>query len=282
MRENPSTYVVQDRKNKKEELTRLTIQDQMLTKAMGGVLAEQADPTIFRDVLDVACGTGGWIIEAAQTYPQMSLVGIDISQQMIRYARTRAEANKVNDRVEFHVMDALQTLEFPDASFDLVNLRLGLSFLRTWDWSKFLGTLLRVTRPGGVVRITESEVGPQSNSSALTCLREGLQCALFRAGHLFEQEGTGFIAHLPRLLNQHGCKAVQTKAYTIKYQAETAEAKAYYEDIRMAFQTLRPFIEKRGCADRDYGATYRQALDEMRRPDFRVMWNILTAWGNRA
>ena len=97
--DNPSTYIVQDRKNKKE-LTRLTIQDQMITAAMGGVLPEQADPTVFRRVLDVGCGTGGWIIEAAQTYPTMSLVGIDISQRMIEYARAQAEAHQVNDRVE--------------------------------------------------------------------------------------------------------------------------------------------------------------------------------------
>ena len=41
--DNPSTYFVQDRKNKKE-LTRLMIQDQMITAAMGGVLPEQARP----------------------------------------------------------------------------------------------------------------------------------------------------------------------------------------------------------------------------------------------
>src|SRR4051794_22352854 len=72
--DNPSTYFVQDRKNKKE-LTRLVIQDQMVTAEMGGVLPEQADPAVFGRVLDVACGIGNWIIEAAKTYPTMSLVG---------------------------------------------------------------------------------------------------------------------------------------------------------------------------------------------------------------
>jgi ubiquinone/menaquinone biosynthesis C-methylase UbiE len=87
MKDSPSTYFVQDKRNK-TELTRLAIQDQMLTTAMGGVLPEQPDPTVFRRVLDVACGTGGWLIEAAKAYPTMSLVGIDISQRMIRYAVT--------------------------------------------------------------------------------------------------------------------------------------------------------------------------------------------------
>ena len=133
--EYPSTYFVQNRKNQKE-LARLAIQDHALTAGMGGVLPEQADPSIFHRVLDVGCGTGGWLIEVAQTYPTMSLVGIDISQRMIKYARVQAEAHQVKDRIKFHVMDALHPLEFSPACFDLVNLRLAVSFMRTWDWPK--------------------------------------------------------------------------------------------------------------------------------------------------
>src|SRR6266849_9236521 len=92
--EHPSTYFVQDRSNE-EELTRLQIQDQMLTAGMGGVLPEQPDPLIFQRVLDVGCGTGGWLIEAAKTYPALSLlVGVDVSSLMIEYARAQAAAQK--------------------------------------------------------------------------------------------------------------------------------------------------------------------------------------------
>ncbi|MGZ6365273.1 MAG: hypothetical protein ACXWPS_04840, partial [Ktedonobacteraceae bacterium] len=63
-REHPSTYFVQDRSNA-EELTRVRAQDQLLTSGMGGVLAEQPDPSGFLCVLDVSCATGGWLIEVA-------------------------------------------------------------------------------------------------------------------------------------------------------------------------------------------------------------------------
>lgn len=276
--DNPSTYFVQDRKNR-NELTRLTIQDQMITKAMGGVLPEQADPTVFRRVLDVGCGPGGWIIEAAKIYPAVSLVGIDISRRMINYARAQAQANQVKNRVEFHVMDALHPLAFPTASFDLVNLRYGISFMRTWDWPKLLSEFLRITSPGGIIRLTDNDILHQSNSPALTRLDEIAICALFRAGHLFTQEGTGLMARLAHLLEQYGCQQVQTRACPLEFEAGTAEGQAYYEDMARVFQTTRPFIQKWSCAPGDYDAIYQQALNEMQKSDFYVTWNHLTAWG---
>jgi hypothetical protein len=68
LREHSSTYIVQDRSNL-EEMTRLEIQDKMLTTAMGGVLPELVDPGSLQRVLDVGCGTGGWLMETARTYP---------------------------------------------------------------------------------------------------------------------------------------------------------------------------------------------------------------------
>jgi ubiquinone/menaquinone biosynthesis C-methylase UbiE len=122
-REQPSTYFVQDRTHQ-EELDRLRALDHMFTTTMGGVLPEQSNLTRFEHVLDVACGTGNWLIELAQTIPTCtSLVGVDASLAFVGYARAQAEAAQVGDRVKFHVMDALRMLEFPNASFDLVNHR---------------------------------------------------------------------------------------------------------------------------------------------------------------
>jgi ubiquinone/menaquinone biosynthesis C-methylase UbiE len=276
--ESPSTYIVLDKKGQKE-VVRLAIQDRIMTTAAGGVWPEQADPAVFNHVLDVGCGTGGWLIKAAQTYPAMSLVGIDISQRMVKYACAEAEASQVDDRVKFYMMDALDKLDFPIASFDLVNLRLGISFIRTWDWPRILGELLRVIRPGGVIRLTESNCVHQSNSAALTKLCEMLQCAFSRAGHLFTDESTGVIDHLARLLNEGGCEHVQTKPYAIEYQAGTVELGDFYENMMVGFQMVRPFLEKWGCVGKDYGAIYRQALKEMQQPDFHATWKLLTAWG---
>lgn len=45
-------------------------------------------------------------------------------------------------------MDALGGLELPSGYFDLVNQRLGWSFLRTWDWPNLLNEYQRIAREG--------------------------------------------------------------------------------------------------------------------------------------
>lgn len=280
-REHPSTYFVQDRSNE-EELTRVRVQDQMLTAGMGGVLPEQPDPTIFQRVLDVGCGTGGWLIEAAKTYPSMSLlVGVDVSSKMVEYAEMQAEAQQVNDRVQFRSMDALRMLEFSAGYLDLVNQRFGVSYLRTFDWPKLLLEFLRVTKPGGVIRVTEGNIIVQSTSPALTRLLGMALNAFYRAGHFFTADSDGLTSQLARLLHQYGLQNVQTRVYMLEYRAGTAEGHLFYEDMRHAFRTIVPFLRKWSRVPEDYETTYQQALVEMQQPDFVATWTLLTVWGNK-
>ena len=280
-REHPSTYFVQNRSDE-EELTRVMIQDQLVTANMGGVLPEQPDPAIFQCVLDVGCGTGGWLMEAAKTYPAIPLlVGVDVSGRMVEYARAQAEAQQISDRVEFCAMDALRMLEFPTDYFDLVNQRFGVSYLRTWDWPKLLNEFQRVTRPGRVVRVTEGTFIVQSPSPALTRLYELALDAFYRAGHYFTLESNGVTSKLASLLHQHGLQNVQTRVHMVEYRAGTVEGQLFYEDMRHFFRTALPFFRKWNRVPEDYETTYQQALNEMHQPDFVATSSLLTAWGNK-
>lgn len=279
--EHPSTYIVQDRENQ-HELVRLTLQDQLLTASMGGVLAEQPDPAALRHVLDIGCGTGGWVLETALAYPEIELVaGIDISQRMIAYAREEAERVQVAQRVEFRVMDALRMLEFPDRFFDLVNMRLGGSWLRTWDWSKLLGEILRITRPGGIARITEQEIMHQSTSSGQLRINRMVLGAFYRSGHLFTEESTGLTSKLPALLTQHGFSQVKSEAHALEYRAGTPECQTYIDDMTAASRTLRPFLQKWGTISEDYDEACQQLVTEGQSADFHATWHFQTIWGVR-
>ncbi len=278
-REHPSTYIVQDRSNE-EELKRLQIQDHMITASMGGVLPEQQDPTIFRRVLDVGCGTGAWLIEMAKTYPGPStLVGIDVSSKMVTYARAQAEARGVGDRVQFHVMDALSMLQFPDGFFDLVNQRFGMSYLRTWDWPKLLGEYHRVLKRGGMVRVTESDMVTESSSSTLLQLAKLLFEAFCQAGHFFTPNPNGVTSGLARVLQQADFRDIHTHPHAIEYRAGTAEGQAFAQDMQHLFRTIVPYLRKWTRIPDNYEELYQQALNEIQQPDFVAIWRLLTAWG---
>lgn len=278
-REHPSTYFVQDRSNV-DELTRLKIQDHLVTTSMGGPLIEQEDPARFRRVLDVACGTGGWLLEVARTYPDISLlIGVDVSGRMLEYARTQAEEQGMTERVEFVQMDALRMLEFPTGFFDLVNLRFGGSFLRTWDWPKLLQEFRRVLHRGGLIRLTEADELPGGNSPALTRLFGFMQEAFYRAGHSFVEDGKGMTRVFLPLLEQHGFQQIQVRTFVTEYPATALEGQLYAEDMQRVFKTIVPFFRKWIKLPDDYEEIYQQALREMRQPDFVGQGVAFTAWG---
>jgi len=278
-KEQPSTYFVQDRTNT-DERTRVQLQDIMVTKAMGGVLPEQADPTLFRRIIDIGCGTGGWLIETAKTYPDTSLlVGVDISVRMIEFARKQAEAEQVDKRVEFQVMDVLHKIDFPHHSFDLVNQRLGWSYIRTWDWPNLLITYQHLTRPGGVIRITESDVLGTSTSPALTQLYDLARHALYQAGHLFTPEQDGVTSKLPDLFRHHGIRDIQTRVILIEYQHGTEMMESFIENIKLLFRTLQPFIHKWSNPPANYDEIHHQAIYEIQQPDCRTTGRLVTVWG---
>src|SRR2546423_14954820 len=82
------------------ETSRLLLQDRIVTKEMGGVFPADLDLSQIHLVLDLACGPGGWASEVARAYPQVDVVGVDISQKMIRYAQAQARTQS-QDNVSF-------------------------------------------------------------------------------------------------------------------------------------------------------------------------------------
>lgn len=258
-------------------------QDRLVAFYMGGVLPEQPDPTAFQKVLDIGCGSGCWVIDVALMYPTMSLIGIDIDGYLIDAAHADAEEAQISERVSFQTMDALKRLEFPDASFDLVNERFGGGFLRTWDWPNFVHEIVRVTRPGGVIRLTELQITKESSSAAFVELSRMVVKALFHAGHFFEEEPTGLTAHLEDLLKSQGCRQIQTKMTTVVIAATTEQGRTMCDNLISHFARTRFFAQKWSSFDlKEYDRLYQQLLNDIQQQeDFFFHQQFFTIWGRR-
>src|SRR3954462_2124554 len=95
-----STYFIDN--NDDQELARLQLQDNLFNEIIDD-LPSQFHPLDNARVLDLGCGPGGWVLKVAQIYPQLSLTGVDISPQMITYARAQAGVRDLSS--QFRIMN---------------------------------------------------------------------------------------------------------------------------------------------------------------------------------
>lgn len=81
-------------------------------------------------VYDIGCGDGVMVFHAVQKFGAKRGVGIDIDEKLIKKCNDKAKEEKLQDRVEFRVGDALEIKDVSDADVvllymgDDVNLRL--------------------------------------------------------------------------------------------------------------------------------------------------------------
>jgi ubiquinone/menaquinone biosynthesis C-methylase UbiE len=267
------------------EMTRLIQLDQFTTRAMGGPLEEHPDPSQLRHILDLACGPGGWVLDVAFDYPETDVMGVDISETMIRYAIARAQSQQIPN-ASFGLMNITHPLDFADGSFDLVNSRFLVGALTRTSWPAFLQERLRITRTGGIIRLTETDNGGLglTNSAAFEHFSHLITQAMKWAGYGFSPDGRtfGITPMLERLLQDAGCQHIQSRSYVINFSAGTKTWADFYRNTQIGFQAIQPLLLKAGLAtQKDVDQMYEQTLIEMQQPDFCGVWPFMTSWGTR-
>lgn len=128
----------------------------------GERLVEHADILPGQHVLDVATGRGAVLFPLAEVVgPAGKVVGIDISQQMIKETSKEVLERGIQG-IELHCMDA-ERLDFPDNYFDFVFCGFALFFLPSVPTA--LSEFKRVLKSGGALVV--STWGEDSNLDTL-------------------------------------------------------------------------------------------------------------------
>jgi demethylmenaquinone methyltransferase / 2-methoxy-6-polyprenyl-1,4-benzoquinol methylase len=103
-------------------------------------------------LLDVAGGTGDIAFRFLGRAPQASAVVLDLTESMLGEGRKRAEAQKLSDRLDWVVGDAM-ALPFGSAEFDVYTISFGIrNVTRIGD---ALAEAYRVLKPGGRIMVLE-------------------------------------------------------------------------------------------------------------------------------
>ncbi|CAE6417728.1 unnamed protein product, partial [Rhizoctonia solani] len=150
-----------------------------------------------KDILDVASGSGIWVIEIAQEFPQSQVVGIDLSMPGFL-------GQNIPENASFVVADVTKYFPFEDASFDVVQMRivpsvrlLGHIIHRSKQTEFKLKqinerTLIyqeihRVLRPGGVIQLVELST-PVSRRGTRPPALDEIDQAVARGGHVHKKD----------------------------------------------------------------------------------------------
>jgi len=99
------------------------------TEKVSKRLVELAQIQLGSKVLDIATGLGEPALTAAkQVGKSGKVIALDISSQMLSFAKERARSLGLQDVVEFKEADA-ETIDLPSSTFDAALCRWGLMFL---------------------------------------------------------------------------------------------------------------------------------------------------------
>ncbi len=270
-----NTYIVDA--ESPAETARLINLDRIITQTMGGPLVGIDDPASLHNILDLGCGPGGWVLDVAFALPDAEVEGVDISRIMVDYANARARTQRLPN-ASFGVMNITQPLDFPDASFDLVNARFLTGVMQRDSWPSFIAECTRLLRPGGLIRLTELVDSGVSTSPAFERLQELIYRALWQNGYGFSVDGRtlGMTHALPRMLRAQGYQNCSHMGFGLEFSVNTPGWIDFYRNAEIGYRLGQAFYVNAGVTtSEEFEQLYQQMLIEMHSDDFFGMWHYM-------
>lgn len=108
-------------------------------------------PSNPNSILDIATGTGDLAISEVKLNPE-KIIGIDISEKMIKIGKEKVTARKLNDIISFKQADASE-IPFKENSFDAVTVAFVVRNFEYLD--KSLSGIFRVLKNNGQIAVLE-------------------------------------------------------------------------------------------------------------------------------
>lgn len=281
MSDRKETYV-NDQRDLRERV-RLKKQEEVLNKAItsfdGLTLPQDAE------VLDIACGSGLWCIDLAKANPGMRITGIDSSSGFLEFARDQAKLAKVS--VGFLEMNALEPLKFEDESFDVVNARLIMPFMKPSRtvWPALLAECMRVLKPNGLIVITDQEI-VLSNDYTLDAIWKPMYGAVHIGEYTFASDSD--MAHLcnaimiPSLLRKSEFADVHHRSFDVDFSTGSEGHEPLFKNFIAAFENGGPFLLKLGIVTPEEikeSQAYLKSL--IGKDDFVAFWHFISSYGRK-
>lgn len=241
----------------------------------GGLLPDSVNLAGMERVLDVACGSGQWVLDLAHAFPTLHVVGLDRHPETIRYARARAQTQWLHNahfvEGDLHAMTALA-----DESFDLVHARFLAPAVAPHAWSGVLRELSRVCRPGGHLVWMEAQF-PASTSEACQQWCELLRGALLQAGAT-----PAIIESMEILLSEADYAQVHKSTTCLDFSTDTPSYHKLATDAPFLLGLVQPWLTQHTVASvAEIDRVCQEALIDLYDEGFCATWTLLTLLGQK-
>ncbi|KAI1326791.1 hypothetical protein F5Y16DRAFT_374048 [Xylariaceae sp. FL0255] len=276
-----SAQTEHERLNRQHVLFMEILENDLLPPHIKSSLAASTQPP---KVLDLATGTGIWLLSVAKELPSdAELVGLDFDTT--KFPPPAELPNNVSLR------KANMFEPFPDellGTFDVVNVRLIIFALKAGDGLDLVKNIMTLLKPGGWVVWTET--GP------LVTVIEPPSLAWYK----FQDVNYRFAKRVGRDLNlpigmvkyikDAGCEECGDKAYAGHSQFYTQNAKDWVERTNTHFdtfipQTLRGIVSLGGVegmtTQKDVDALVAEANRDFGGRDRKIQYLFMRAWGRK-
>ncbi len=225
-------------------------------------------------VLDVACGCGGWVCNAARAYPNSEVTGIDKDAEHIIYAREYATLAGLTNA--HFIVGNMYTLSQLTEPYDLIHARLLCPAVAPGTWYNLLKELWQHCKQGGQIRWTES-ITPVTPGRA--CTR---WCHLFGQALGLSNSAGDIINSMPAMLKDVGFCNIQQSMTTIRLQHGNEAYDTLVHTLWRASPLLQTFFVQAGITTADHFTHITdEMLTELLDPGFTCNWSLRTVTGSR-
>jgi demethylmenaquinone methyltransferase/2-methoxy-6-polyprenyl-1,4-benzoquinol methylase len=107
-------------------------------------------------VMDIATGTGDLAIAMARSMRDLSIVGIDLSEEMLAVAARKVEKEDLSERIELHKGDAEQLDMVADGSMDMATVAFGVRNFENME--RGLAEIYRTLKSDGRLIVLEFSI----------------------------------------------------------------------------------------------------------------------------
>lgn len=110
------------------------------------------DPQADATILEVGCGTGFNLSLLAKRFPKATLIGLDVSEDMINLSKKRLQASQ--DRVQLHAAPYQKGSKQFEQQLDAILFSYSLTMINP-QWSELIEQAKKDLKPGGYVAVVD-------------------------------------------------------------------------------------------------------------------------------